>query len=86
VIAAQLETAADGLAPKIRRGRLGRLPYTVVVGERGMVARVVSARTRQRKQLAERGRSLRNGPQRSWSGARKFRLSVGIPMRPPALQ
>ena len=47
----EADVAADKLGAKIRRAQLEKIPYMGVVGEKDMVARTVSPRTREGKQL-----------------------------------
>jgi threonyl-tRNA synthetase len=48
---ADADVASDKLGAKIRRAQLEKIPYMLVVGEKDMAARTVSARTREGKQL-----------------------------------
>ncbi len=47
----EADLSADKLGAKIRRAQLEKIPYMLVVGEKDMAARVVSARTREGTQL-----------------------------------
>jgi threonyl-tRNA synthetase len=47
----EADTSSDKLGAKIRRAQLNKIPYMLVVGEKDMMAKVVSPRTRSGEQL-----------------------------------